>query len=81
MISLSRSLDTDDKGFVLEEHFRKLLTDKQGVVQEDVDEMIKEYQSLDSVKSKPSTSNDDEVSVIYYEGISFCELYFIYFFY
>ena len=63
-----RSLDTDDKGYVLEQDFRKLLTGKAGISSEDIDEMISGYKGKVAGKKVEALVGKDVVEdVIYYQ--------------
>ena len=52
LLYYQRSLDPEDKGFLMEEDLRKLLKGKAGISEDDIEEMIKEYnEHLKNVKA------------------------------
>ena len=49
IVSNDRSLDLEDKGFVMEDDLRKLLTGKIGITEDDIEDMIREYNCSDLI--------------------------------
>ena len=57
------NLDPEGNEYITEMEFRKIMRGKNGVPEEDVQEMIEEYKSL-------NTQSEDTGSVIFYKGLS-----------
>ena len=60
LIFCARSLDPDEKGFVLEIDFRKLLSGKAGISIDDIEDMIKEYKALNVQQVDIEDKADDD---------------------
>ena len=58
-----RNLDPEGNEYITEVEFRKIMRCKNDVPEEDVEEMIEEYKSV-------NTQSEDTGSVIFYKGLA-----------
>ena len=58
-----RNLDPEGNEYITEVEFRKIMRCKNDVPEEDVEEMIEEYKSV-------NTESEDTGSVIFYKGLA-----------
>jgi len=66
LMNMFKSMDPEEKGFLMEKDLRKMLKGKSGISVDDIEEMIAEYKALD-VKSKTASLDLDAGDVIFYQ--------------